>query len=119
MGEGIVGVEREAEWAVAEFGAAVLGDARRTERLVRLAGVLGARPRAALAEACDDPAMLKAAYRFLENGAIDSQAVLASHVAATVERARGEAVVLAVQDTTEISWAATAPPTRAWSPPTG
>ena len=24
MGEGIVGVEREAEWSVAEFGAAVL-----------------------------------------------------------------------------------------------
>jgi len=91
MGEGIVGVEREAEWAVAEFGAAMLGDARRTERLVRLAGVLGARPRAALAEACDDPAMLKAAYRFLENGEIDPQAVLASHVAATVERARGAA----------------------------
>ncbi len=108
MGEGIVGVEREAEWAVAEFGAAVLGDARRTERLVRLAGVLGARPRAALAEACDDPAMLKAAYRFLENGEIDPQAVLASHVAATVERARGEAVVLAVQDTTHVEWDAPA-----------
>jgi hypothetical protein len=104
MGEGIVGVEREAEWAVAEFGAAVLGDARRTERLVRLAGVLGARPRAALAEACDDPAMLKAAYRFLENGGIDPQAVLASHAAATVGRAQGEAVVLAVQDTTHIAW---------------
>jgi hypothetical protein len=104
MGEGIVGVEREAEWAVAEFGAAVLGDARRTERLVRLASVLGARPRAALAEACDDPAMLKAAYRFLENDGIDAQAMLASHAAATVERARGEAVVLAVQDTTHIAW---------------
>ena len=108
MGDGIVGVEREAEWAVAEFGAAVLGDARRTERLVRLAGVLGARPRAALAEACDDPAMLKAAYRFLENGAIEPQAVLASHAAATVERARGAAVVLAVQDTTHIEWDAPA-----------
>jgi len=108
MGEGIVGVEREAEWAVAEFGAAMLGDARRTERLVRLAGVLGARPRAALAEACDDPAMLKAAYRFLENGEIDPQAVLASHVAATVERARGAAVVLAVQDTTHVEWDAPA-----------
>jgi len=109
MGEGIVGVEREAEWAVAECGAAVLGDARRTERLVRLAGVLGARPRAALAEACDDPAMLKAAYRVLENGDIDPQAVLASHVAATVERARGEAVVLAVQDTTHVEGDAPAP----------
>jgi len=108
MGEGIVGVEREVEWAVAEFGAAVLGDARRTERLVRLAAVLGARLRAALAEACDDPAMRKAAYRFLENGEIDPQAVLASHAAATVERARGEAVVLVVQDTTHIAWDALA-----------
>jgi len=108
MGDGIMGVEREAEWAVAEVGAAVLGDARRTERLVRLASVLGARPRAALAEACDDPAMLKAAYRFLENDGVDPQAVLASHAAATVERARGEAVVLAVQDTTHIAWGAPA-----------
>ncbi len=117
MGEGIVGVEREAGWAVAEFGAAVLGDARRTERLVRLAGVLGARPPAALADACDDPAMLKAAYRFLENGEIDPQAVLASHVAATVERARGAAVVLAVQDTTHVEGdapAAAAPQEGLW-----
>ncbi len=108
MGTGIVGVEREAEWAVAEFGTAVLGDARRTQRLVRLAAVLGARPRAALAEACDDPAMLKAAYRFLENADINPRAVLASHVAATVERARAEQVALAVQDTTHIAWDAPA-----------
>jgi len=96
----------EADWAITEFGGADLGDARRTTRLVRLATLLSSRPQASLPQACDDAAELKAAYRFFQNAAIDRAALLDSHVHATVERVAAVPLVLAVQDTTEISWAA-------------
>lgn len=56
----VVAIE-DAEWAVGEFGAADLGDERRRARLVELATVLGRRPQTSLPQACEDPALLKAA----------------------------------------------------------
>lgn len=90
----------EADWAINEFGAALLGDSRRTDRLIAVATVLGQRPAASIPAACDDPAMRKGADRFFENAAIEPAAILASHVDATGERIAALPVVLAVQDTT-------------------
>jgi Transposase DNA-binding len=98
--------QQETDWAVQEFGAAQLGDARRTARLVRLARQVSARPQVSLAEACGDAASLKAAYRFFDNDAVSDVAVLASHVQATSTRVAAESVVLAVQDTTLLDWTA-------------
>lgn len=92
------------DWAAQEFGAAELGDARRTARLVALAGVLGARPTASLPEACQDRAMLKAAYRFFDTADVPPDAVLASHVRATYARMAVVPLVLAAQDTTLVDW---------------
>jgi len=94
----------EADWAINEFGAALLGDSRRTARLIALAGVLAQRPEVSLPAACDDPAMRKGAYRFFENEAIEPAAILASHGEATWERVAAVPVVLAVQDTTELDF---------------
>jgi Transposase DNA-binding/Transposase Tn5 dimerisation domain len=93
-------------WAVTEFSEAELGDIRRTTRLVELAHVLAQHPTATLPEACGDDAMLKAAYRFFANDAIEPQAVLLSHIEATYGRLATVPVVLAVQDTTEVDWTA-------------
>jgi hypothetical protein len=98
--------QQETDWAVQEFGAAQLGDARRTVRLVRLARQLSLQPQAALPEACAAPAALKACYRFFDNDAVSDAAVLASHVQATTARVAGEPLVLAVQDTTLLDWTA-------------
>ena len=98
--------QQETDWAVQEFGAAQLGDARRTARLVRLARQVSTRPQVSLAEACGDAASLKAAYRFFDNDAVSDVAVLASHVQATTMRVAAESVVLAVQDTTLLDWTA-------------
>ena len=92
------------DWAVAEFGDAELGDARRTARLVHLASVLDGQPTASLPDATDDPATLKAAYRFFDNAAVEPAQILASHVQATVARLRQVPLVLAVQDTTYLDW---------------
>jgi hypothetical protein len=71
-----------------------------------LATVLAQRPGAPLPEACGDRATLKAAYRFFDNAAIDSQNLLDSHVDATLARLAPVPLVLAVQDTTALDWTA-------------
>jgi len=103
---GMVGQGRweEADWAINEFGGALLGDQRRTACLVRMGSVLGRRPHRSLPEAIGDPAQLKAAYRFFENEAIEPAAIVASHVEATLERVAEVSVVLAVQDSTQVDW---------------
>ena len=94
----------DGSWAVSEFGRAVLGDARRTARLVDLAMTLGERPTASLPDGCGTAARLKAAYRFFANDAIDPDAILASHVQATHDRLAVVPLVLAVQDTTLVDY---------------
>jgi hypothetical protein len=96
----------EESWAVTEFAEAELGDARRTQRVIRLATALAQQPMAGLPEACGGPAELKAAYRLFDNEAITPAELLASHVSATYERAVRVSRVLAVQDTTEVDWTA-------------
>src|SRR2546426_6410811 len=97
-------IATDTNWAVSEFADAELGDERRTKRLVELANVLGQHPTAALPEACGDGGMLKAAYRFFDNDAIDAQDLLQSHIESTYRRLDYASVVLAVQDTTEVNW---------------
>lgn len=91
-------------WAVNEFADADLGDLRRTQRLVQLADVLAQHPGATLPEACGSGAMLKGAYRFFDNEAIEPSDIVHSHVEATYSRLDAVPVVLAVQDTTEVDW---------------
>jgi hypothetical protein len=100
------GWAEEADWAINEFGGALLGDQRRTACLVRLSSVLARRPHLSLPEAIGDPAQLKATYRFFENEAIEPAAIVGSHVAATLERVHEAPVVLAVQDSTQVDWTA-------------
>ena len=94
----------DASWAEEEFGAADLGDVRRTARLVQLATMLGAQPNALLPAAAPAWADLKAAYRFFDNDCVRAEAVLESHVQATVQRLQVVPLALAVQDTTYLDW---------------
>src|SRR5215813_12953280 len=91
-------------WAVHEFPEAELGDLRRTTRLIELAVVLVQNFRASLLEASGNSAMLKAAYRFFANEAIEAHDIIHSHIEVTYGRLDAVLVVLAVQDTTEVNW---------------
>ena len=97
-------MDPDATWAEDEFGQADLGDVRRNARLVQLATVLAAQPSASLPDATDDPATLKAAYRFFDNHYVRAEAILASHVLSTTGRLQAVPLVLAVQDTTYLDW---------------
>lgn len=91
-------------WAEEEFCTAKLGDARRTRRLIELAHAFGQRPSASLPDAAQDPAMLKAAYRFFDTADVDPDEILASHTRSTHDRCASVPVILAVEDTTELDW---------------
>jgi hypothetical protein len=70
-------------WARKEFGHAELGDARRTERLVRLASRAIARPGGRITEVCESDAERQGAYDFLESdrvgeGALQDAAAIAA-----------------------------------------
>jgi hypothetical protein len=92
-------------WAPGTFGAADLGDRRRTARLVELAAAISRTPTASLPAALADPAALKAAYRLLANDAVTHGAILAPHAAQTRDAATGGTVLL-VQDTTTLDFSA-------------
>lgn len=94
--------DEDIDWAVSEFGAADLGDARRTARLVALARQLAKSPHCSLPQSLS-PAELKAAYRFFDNDDVDTDGILTTHIGQTLSRASGLPVVLAIQDTTEFN----------------
>lgn len=91
-------------WATEEFKGVELGDERLNERAVLLAERLGSQPTESIPNACHGWAETQAAYRFLRNPKADWRALLAAHWAATVERMRAHAVVLNIQDTTELDF---------------
>jgi len=91
------------DWIREEFGSAELGDERLTERLVYTAALLAAQPTASIPQACGSWAATKGAYRLFDNEKTTPMALIEAHREATLERLKGQAVVLAVQDTTELS----------------
>lgn len=93
-----------ADWAEEEFGAARLGDARLTRRLLGMARDFYARPQAQIPQACQSRAKTKGAYRFLQHGETTMERLLEAHVAATGQRIAQERIVLAVQDTTSLNY---------------
>lgn len=104
-----------ADWAEEEFGGAALGDARRQRRLLRLARDFYARPQAGVPQACGSRAKTKAAYRFFQQDETQMETLLQPHYQATVQRLKGEKVVLAVQDTTRLNYS-THPATEGLGP---
>jgi len=105
----MISVREEADWVLEEFGDVELGDRRRTDRCWS-GDPLGATARRVVSagqrERLGD---VEGDVPLLENPAITHEALLSGHVASTWERvadwgAAGEAVVLAIQDTTELDF---------------
>ena len=93
-------------WAEQHFGTAQLGDQRRTKRLVQLAAALAHNPAASLPTQLGNWPNLKAAYRLLEQTALSPQALSQPHWQQTRHAAGQAAVVLMLQDTTELDYTA-------------
>ena len=93
-------------WAQEELGKADFGDKRLTNRFIQITSDIAAQPEASVPQACGSEAASKAAYRFLDNENVTPEAIRASHRDKTVERVKEYKTVLAIQDTTSLSYAA-------------
>ena len=97
-------VLEDCSWVEAETVGLDFGDERLEERLRKMLGDFGARPGASIPQASGDWAATKGAYRCLDHQEVKVEQVLGAHRKATLERARGQKVVLAVQDTTTLNF---------------
>jgi hypothetical protein len=66
-------------WAIETFGAAELGDPRRTDRLIKVASALAENPSASLPHASQTWGETQGAYRFLSDPAFTYEDILLPH----------------------------------------
>ncbi|WP_425219326.1 IS4 family transposase (plasmid) [Ralstonia solanacearum] len=98
-------MERESDgWAQKELEGMNLGDARRNERAKTRLTRLAEKPTASIPHACHGWSETMGAYRFMENPAFGWRDILQPHWQRTQERMREHAVVLCIQDTTELDF---------------
>ena len=98
-----------AAWAGNEFGAAPLGDARLTRRLVRSAEIQARSPtKTFFAAAAGCEATVKGYYRMIEHpdyDAVSATTIIAAHRQRTLRRMQGQPLSLLVQDGTDLNLA--------------
>jgi hypothetical protein len=97
-------LEHAEEWAVKTFGAAELGDPRRTDRLIKVASALAANPSASLPHALETWGETQGAYRFLSDGAFSYEEILTPHWSQTYDEATQCPRTLLLADTTEFDF---------------
>lgn len=84
-------------WAQEEFSSADLGDQRRTNRLVAVAAAFARRPAGTITSVVRGAAR-EAAFRFVENEAVESAVIASSSHAATARRCSKQAEVIVAVD---------------------
>lgn len=95
----------EYAWSRQLFGESDLGDARRTARLVDVAARMAKHLGSSLAKSCEgDPAALLGSYRLMRNEAIKPESIRASGFARVADCAQASKLLLAVEDTTCVSY---------------
>lgn len=102
--------EAPADWTEEEFGRVQLFDERLKHRLFTLAADFCAQPGELIPKASNgSAAKTKAAYRFFMNSTVDMETLLRPHIESTIERLCSHPVILAVQDTTTLTYTAHRP----------
>ena len=79
-------------------------DIRLKQRLIRLVEQLSQKPTASVPLACGNWAQTKASYRFWDNKKVAADEIIAAHQASTLDRAKDEEIILAIQDTTDLDF---------------
>lgn len=91
-------------WYEKEFLGLNLGDSRLSKRLGIIMNYRIQHPNASLPDTFVTWAKTKGAYRFFSNDKVDPKLIMKSHKNSTVNRLKVEKVILALQDTTDISY---------------
>src|SRR5260221_4933198 len=90
-------------WAAETFGAAALGDLRRTQRLVAMAARAAETPRGTVTGVFPTSAEREGAFRFLENTAVSHTAVSEAAMEASAARCRAESLAYVAVDGTSLT----------------
>lgn len=94
-----------ADWAEQTFGGCDLGDERRTKRLVDIGKRMASQMGCSLSKCCEgEGAALLGGYRLLRNEEVKPEAIREGGFAATARQAQEYALLLAVEDTTSVSY---------------
>ncbi len=92
-------------WAQTHFGGTVLGDARRSRRVVTLAAGWARQPGASIPQlGVGQAGASKAAYRLLGSATATPEALQGPHQAVVGQALQAPGTYLLVEDTTELSW---------------
>ena len=91
-------------WAETQFGAAELGDIRRTGRLVSTMAAIARAPDESLPRQLGSLAGAKAVYRLFDCGAVTREAVMDPHLAQCRAEAARHPIVLMVHDDTTLDF---------------
>jgi len=97
--EGMLALADREAWAESQFSDAELGDARRTKRLVTLAGMMAGNSSGSIPQQTGGGADMKAAYRLFAADGVTHAAVCQPHFELTRQAARDLPLVFLVQDT--------------------
>jgi hypothetical protein len=92
------------DWAEEQFGHAKLGDPRRTARLVKMASDLAQHPGKSVVKSSPSPASMEGAYRFIRNDNVSADDIAEAGFRATVNQAHRYPLLLAIEDTTTLSY---------------
>jgi transposase Tn5 family protein/transposase-like protein len=92
------------DWVVTEVSSADLGDQRLNRRLELVLRRLADQPEKSIPASLRGWSETQAAYRFFDNEKVTAEKVLAPHREATLQRVRQHAVVLSVEDTSELDF---------------
>ena len=94
----------EDKWIYEEFGGVDLSDKRLENRLLTIVKDFYINPGGSIPQICRSRSKSKATYRFLSKKEHTLEKLLEQHYRSSLERIKKESIVLAVQDTTEISY---------------
>ncbi len=92
------------EWAQLEFSSAEFGDARRTNRLVKVGAALAQCATGTLPQALPEWAELKAAYRLFDNPNVNFEKILGPHWQRTRQSCTEPGEYLFIDDTTALDY---------------
>jgi Transposase DNA-binding/Transposase Tn5 dimerisation domain len=79
-------------------------DIRLKQRLITLVEQLSHKPTASVPLACGDWSQTKASYRFWDNKKVEIAEIITAQKLSTLDRAKDEEIILAIQDTTDLDF---------------
>jgi len=91
-------------WSELEFEGLDLGDGRLEKRLMKVAEQLSSKLQSPIYDAAGDWASAKGAYRLFDNEKVSAEKIIEPHLTQTLSRIAKEEVVLAIQDTTFLTF---------------